>query len=118
MNYQKIAAGLNYIPPMIQITTVREAGIQRYKNLLNIANWNPTIGGILKRDCFGDVSKYQNNESVRYLESLVDSNIKSLYPKTRKLRQYIIDDNRISLDCVKPVRGYTIMDRLKILFKK
>lgn len=118
MNYQKISDALNYVPPMTRLITYKDIGLQRYKNLLNLTNWKPTIGGIVMRDCFGDVSIHRKDTTVRYLEELVDFNIRSLYPKTRKLRQYIIDDNRISLNRVKPVRGYTLLDRLKILLKK
>ncbi|MCM1338702.1 MAG: hypothetical protein NC191_03425 [Muribaculaceae bacterium] len=59
----------------------------------------------------------ENSPMIKYLNGILQDRMKSLYPKTRKLREYIIDERRISLDSIRPCRGYSFIDKLKILFR-
>ena len=115
--YENIAARLNYINKFNTPTNLGELYTQRYINLLDLSNSNPTVGAIVKRDAFSDVKFFENNKTVQFLESILKNNIATLYPKTRKLREYIVEDNRISLNFIKKCKGYNWLDKLKILMK-
>lgn len=44
--------------------------------------------------------------------------INKLYPKTKHIREYIVDDGRLSLEGVKKSRGYNFIDKLIIFLRK
>ena len=59
----------------------------------------------------------QDPEAAQLAKALKQK-MKKLYPKTRKVREYIIKDDRISLDCIKPAKGFSFFDRIGILLTK
>ena len=117
INKTQIKAILGYQVPNTFPKTLRDFQVERYKNLLDLSIWNPTIGAMVKRDYFGDVSDLQQDKTVRYLEGLLVEQINKLYPKTKKLREYIVQDRRISLNRIKPCKVYTLLEKLKIFLK-
>lgn len=86
-----------------------------YIKHLEDCNWNPTIGAIARQQF--SVPKRNNlikTPTEKYLEKTLKDYINSLYPKTKKIRNYIVKSNRLNLDFVTKSTGYSFMDRLKI----
>lgn len=108
----------------INLNTVKQnalfANSNKYRiKLLENCNCNPTIGAIAKQQfSVPQKSFFEKTYAEKYLENIVKEKIKSLYPKTKEIRKYIIDNNRLNLDFVTKSQGYNLLDRLKILLKK
>lgn len=60
----------------------------------------------------------EKQPQVKEIISEINSNIAQVYHSTAKLRNYIIKSGRISLDGVKPAKGYTKLDRFLIALTK
>ena len=104
------------------------AATEHYTRLLEYTTHRPTIGMIASHNVFTKNKlfplNYQTNENtlknlptIKYLQKILDNQIKELYPKTAKARQYIIEDNRLQIDKVTKSKGYNLLDKLKIFFK-
>lgn len=70
-----------------------------------------------------NVSRYKKNKkqiqqhpTFKRLQAELDSMIDTLYPKTKKLRKFIIKNNRIDYDTVTVEKKLTLLDKIKILF--
>ena len=59
-----------------------------------------------------------NNKKITSLQNYFKDLVKVLYPKTNHIRQYIIDNDRVVLDYVAPIKKYTSADKLKIFLKR
>ena len=59
----------------------------------------------------------QDNEAAQLLKT-VKRTISKLYPKTKKVREYIIKNNRLVFDGVKKAKHYNSFDKLRIFFTK
>ena len=73
------------------------------------------------RSAFYEINKMYMEKNIRdvsMLSKTVKSRINELYPRTKTLRQYIIENDRVVLDEVKRSKGYNILNRLAILIKK
>lgn len=89
-----------------------------YLKHLDNSLWNPTIGAIAKHQYICD-PKYlpEDKYAVKYLKNILKDKINEFYPKTKKIREYIINDNRLNFNYVTKSKGYNILDKLKILMK-
>jgi hypothetical protein len=97
--------------------------VEKYAKHLENCIYHPTSGLLAGERYIGHhkdsyMQRLLNNPTVKYLSEILDNRIKELYPKTRKQRQYIIDTHRVSLEYVKPAKGYNFIDKIKILLKK
>ena len=100
----------------------------KYMKFLDLYRYNPTVGELTRQKYFDMFSKnvYFNSNlevldaqpSVVYLKNLIEADIKKNYPKTKSIRDYILKTKRISLNETTPCRGYSLLDRIKILFNK
>lgn len=59
----------------------------------------------------------EKSGTVKTLKNSLDDIIDFLYPKTKKIRAYIIDNSRIEFDNIKKSKGYNFIDKLKIFLK-
>lgn len=112
------------IPP--QYTNVHE----RYIQHLDYCNYHPTTGLLAwhnnielpykynPKNFKENLSQINKSPQIIHLKNIVNEKIDSLYPKTKKIRKYIIEDNRLSFDNVTRAKGYKILDKLKILLKR
>ena len=101
--------------------------LQKYMKFLDIYRYNQTVGELTRQTYFDKFSKnsYFNSNlevldaqpSVIYLKSLIEADKNRDYPKTKNLRDYIFKTRRLSLREVDPCMGYSLLDRIKILFK-
>ncbi|MBE7713248.1 MAG: hypothetical protein E7Z87_05845 [Cyanobacteria bacterium SIG26] len=101
----------------------------KYTKLLEHTTYHPTLGMIAQHEVFKtktkdfplnfelNLNKLKQMPSIKYLQKILDNRIQELYPKTAKIRQYIITNDRIQLDKVTKSKGYSIFDKLKILIK-
>ena len=90
---------------------------------------NPTIGFIAREKYIDRVPKnypeyFTRNKSminepvhIRVLKDLLNFKLKDLYPKTAKIREFIIKDGRLSLDNVTKSKGYSFLDKLRLFCK-
>ena len=96
------------------------------KHLKDKMNY-PTIAMLAMREQYpGRVLTAMYDRNKTYLETHVnetkilnaaaENTIKRLYPKTRSIREYIINNERIVLDFVKKSKGYNILDKLRLFF--
>lgn len=103
--------------------------IENYQKFLQESFYKPTLSMIVK-DAFitsqpkrNPVNFYLNKKmverltDVKKLQKDLSLRAEHLYPKSLKARKYIVNDKRLSLDCVKKSKGYNIIDKLKILLK-
>lgn len=107
-----------------------EYDLGTYKAHLQDCEKNPTVGMLARK-------KYINSKPMNYpecakrnihilerqpeIDSLkkdIENKINKLYPKTKHIREYIIDNKRVVLDYIEKNKKYTKFDKLMILFKK
>ena len=55
---------------------------------------------------------------VQLLKKTLNDTIKFLYPRTEKIREFIIEHNRLEFDNIKKSKGYNWFDKLKLFLKK
>ena len=104
--------------------------IEDYKMHLYDCEKNPTVGLLAgKKYITGEPMNYPlcANRNIRYLEKQpeidtlkksIENKIDKLYPKTKYIREYIIDNNRVVFDGIEKSKKYTKFDKLMILLKK
>lgn len=109
-----------------KITNLKDKYVKHMEYCIN----NPTTGLIARQEfIINPVKKfpghyiansYHINDSKegKYLQNILNERIENLYPKTKKIRDYIIKDNRLSLNYRKEIRGYNLLDALKIFLKR
>lgn len=101
--------------------------IENYKKHLADCETCPTVGLLARRKYITgkkvNYSKYAQ-KNINYLErqpgvdvlrKKVDGKLQELYPKTKYARLFIIDENRVVLDEIKPVKKYGLIDRIKLI---
>ena len=64
-----------------------------------------------------NIKLLERQPEIDLLQKNIKNKINTLYPKTKNARQYIIESGRISLDAIKKIKKYTIIDKLKIYLK-
>lgn len=103
--------------------------IENYKKFMQETIHYPTIG-LIAKDTFVN-SQPKNNpisffinkrmvdklDEIKKLKTDLSTRMDFMYPKTSKARYYIVNSGRISLDYVKPSKGYKVIDKLKMLLK-
>jgi hypothetical protein len=105
-------------------------GAAHYRKHLQDCIDNPTIGLLARKkyitgprmnypDFAWRNRKIMENDkgieaAVKYLKGVVNT----LYPKTKHIREYMIDKNRVALDEIRPCKGYNRLDKLMIALKK
>lgn len=104
--------------------------VSDYKNHLLDCEKNPTVGMIIRKKYITGSPmnypegarrniKFMNQQpEISDLIKSVDKKIQELYPRTKHIREYIIDSRRVLLDEVKKCKKYTIFNKLAILFNK
>jgi len=69
-----------------------------------------------KRSC--NIENLKSSKNIMNLRNEILDRINTLYPKTKNLRKYIIRNDRLSVEYVKPKKGYNVMNKLAIMFQK
>lgn len=100
--------------------------IDCYKAHLQDCIKNPTRGKIAEQQYI--IKKINNPEAAWINQQIMDrqpeikpllkelqDKIQTLYPRTAKLRDYIIKSGRLELENIKPCKHYNWFDKLKIL---
>ncbi len=59
----------------------------------------------------------EKSSTVKKLKQTFDNVLYHLYPKTSKIREFIIDEDRIAFDTIKKSKGYNWFDKLKLFLK-
>lgn len=59
----------------------------------------------------------EKSGEVKTLKNSLNDIIDFLYPRTKNLREYIINNNRIEFDTIKRVKKCNFINKLKLLFK-
>jgi hypothetical protein len=107
-----------------------EYDIKDYKAHLHDCKKNPTIGFLArKRYIKGRPMEYplaakrnlrdiNKQPEIDILQKSIDEKIQTLYPRTKHIRQYIIDNKRVALDGIEEIRKYTIFDKMAIFLKR
>ncbi len=108
---------------------IDDIDVDCYKNHLQDCEKNPTIGLIAgKKYITGKKMNYpfyakrnikllERQPEIDSLQKSINNKINNLYPKTKNARLYIIESGRISLDKIKKLKKYTMIDKLKISLK-
>jgi len=109
---------------------IEDHNIDDYKAHLKDCRQNPTIGMLANRKYItGKPMNYpiyakrnlHEMESLPEISSIkesIESKIKNLYPKTKHLREYIINNGRVLLDSIEKSKKYTTLNKLAIFLKK
>ena len=105
--------------------------IDDYKAHLMDCEKNPTIGYLARRKYItGKPMNYpeyakrnlhfmDKQPEIKALKESISKKInKKLYPRTKHIRKYIIDNERVVLDYVKKSKKYTIFNKLSIILRK
>ncbi len=98
----------------------------KYIKFLDLYRYNQTIGELTRQkyvDKFSRSAYFNSNmevierqPSVLYLKSLIESNKKRDYPKTAKIRDYILKTRGLSFNEIEPAKRSHFIDRIRILF--
>ena len=103
--------------------------IEQIQRHLDDCNYHPTTGLLARQKYIENAPKIfpgrfiRNKETLKshptfqYLNGILEDTLNKLYPKTKKIRQYIIQNNRIDLDYVTRAKGYNLIDKLKIFLR-
>lgn len=101
-----------------------------YKAHLQDCEKNPTVGLLAgKKYITGKPMNYpeyayrnrcylERQPEIDSLKKSLKNRINELYPKTKHIREYIINNNRVLLDGIEKSRKYTSLNKLMILLKK
>ena len=107
-----------------------EYDLGTYKAHLQDCKENPTVGLLAgKKYITGKPMNYPEyaHRNMRYLERQpviselkkdLKSKINTLYPDTKHIRDYIINNDRVTLDFVEKHKKYTAFNKLMIMLKK
>ncbi len=99
---------------------------KEYANFMSEVAKSPTQGYLIKQQYLNIEHKHNGNMYVINSERIkkspvinaikkqIDDKINELYPKTKIVRKYIIEDKRISAEFIKEKKGYNIFDRFII----
>lgn len=60
----------------------------------------------------------EKQPEVDTLQKNIKEKINTLYPKTKQIREYIINNDRVVLDTTKKSKKYTLLNKLAIMIKK
>ena len=113
-------------------TTLRvsDYNISDYKSHLLDCEKNPTVGLLARKKYITgkpmhypeaadrNISYIKRQPEVDFLEKSFKNKIDTLYPKTKHIREYIIDNNRVILDGTKKAQKYTLANKLAIIIKR
>ncbi len=81
---------------------------------------NPTIGLTARHKFMKGYTpspELKRNPTVKYLEEILNERINAFYPKTKVLRQYIIDSGRMRMFHISKAKPFTFIDKAKIALK-
>ena len=59
----------------------------------------------------------EKSSTIKVLKKTLDDTLQNLYPRTLKIREFIIEQERIAFDTIKKSKGYNWFDKLKLFFK-
>ncbi len=109
---------------------VDEDVLDTYKAHLKDCEKNPTVGMLARKKYItGKPMNYYpearrnlhymyRQPEVKELRKSLKNKINELYPRTKRIREYITDTKRVVLDYVEKSRDYTIFNKLKIALKR
>ena len=101
-----------------------------YKAHLQDCIDNPTVGFLARRQyitkkpmnysdfAWRNQKIMENDESVKKLKIELETILKRDFKKTRALRRYIINHDRVVLDEIKPGKGYKRLNKLRIILMR
>ena len=76
-----------------------------------------TIEGVMNHSrYYQNKKRIQTHPTFKQLQADLDSMINTLYPTTKKIRNYIIKNNRINFDTVTASKKFTYWDKIKMMF--
>jgi len=81
---------------------------------------NPTIGLTARHKFINSEAisyKTKKNPTVKYLEGILKEQIDELYPKTKALREYIIESGRMRMFHISKIKPFTLAEKIKIALK-
>lgn len=109
---------------------IDDSDIEEYKAHLKDCNENPTIGLLAKRKyitkkpmnypeyAHRNMRDLESQSVISELKKDLKSRIDKLYPNTKRIRDYIINHDRVTLDIVEKHKKYTTFNKLMIMLKK
>ena len=101
-----------------------------YKAHLQDCENHPTSGLLIKHKYItGKPMNYPAyaSRNIRYMErqpeidtlqKTINAKLNSLYPNTKHIRQYTIDNNRVLLDFVEPVKKYSVFEKILLMARR
>lgn len=104
--------------------------ISNYKEHLKDCNSNPTVGLLARRKYITkkpmnypiharrNLRFIKSQPEIKSLNTSLINKINELYPRTKHLRQYIIDSDRVILDGINQSNKSTVFNKLMIFFKR
>ena len=109
---------------------VDEYTIETYKSHLKDIEKCPTVGLLARKKYLTgkpmnypmyarrNMSYINKQLEINLLNMSIKKQMKTMYPRTQYIRQYIIDNGRVLLDSIEATRKYSIFDKLKIVLKR
>ena len=104
--------------------------IDDYKAHLQDCNNNPTIGMLARRKYITgkpmdypihahcNINDMEKEPEIKSLKDNLKNKIKKIYPNTKHIREYIINNDRVTLDGIEKSKKYTTLNKLIIFCKK
>ena len=101
-----------------------------YKAHLQDCIDNPTVGFLARRKYItGKRMNYpdfawrnkkimENDNNIKTTKNYLKGYVDFLYPKTKHIRKYIVNNDRVVLDYVKPRQGYNMFEKMLITLKR
>ena len=103
---------------------------KEYANFMSEVAKSPTQGYLIKQQYLNIEHNHNGNTYVinsgrikkspviNAIKKQIEDKINELYPNTKIVRKYIIEDKRISVEFVKEKKGYNIFDKFIINTQK
>lgn len=110
--------------------TIDKYELNKYAEFLNSVKDCPTRYAIIKRNCYDKaIANYpcdfirnlryiDRNPEIKNIKRYINEKFITDYPKTKFIRKYIINKERISLACITGKKGYGIGAKLNIYTDK
>ena len=104
--------------------------IDDYKAHLQDCNNNPTVGMLARRKYITgkpmdhpiharcNINDMEKEPEIKSLKDNLKKKKKKIYPNTKHIREYIINNDRVTLDGIEKSKKYTTLNKLIIFCKK
>ena len=109
---------------------LRHTRCEKYLPHMDNCIYHPTTGLIARQEIIRNIQKnYPSNfsrnlhylkssDEYKYFSEILENKLDELYPRTKKLRQFLIENNHLSLYIIKRKQPLNLLDKIKLFLMR